>query len=72
MLAIQSITDEIAELKKDRHAVILAHHYQDAEIQELADAVGDSLELSRTARDFDGDVIAFCGVLFMEIGRAHV
>jgi quinolinate synthase len=65
MLAIQSITEEIAELKLTRKAVILAHHYQDTEIQELADAVGDSLELARRARDFDGDVIAFCGVWFM-------
>ncbi len=65
MVAIQSITDEIAELKRVRKAVILAHHYQDAEIQELADAVGDSLELARKAREFEGDVIAFCGVWFM-------
>jgi quinolinate synthase len=65
MLAISSITDEIAELKKTRKAILLAHHYQEEEIQELADAVGDSLELARKARDFDGDVIAFCGVWFM-------
>lgn len=65
MLAIQTIQDEILELKRDRRAVILAHHYQEAEIQELADAVGDSLELSRKAQSFEGDVIAFCGVWFM-------
>src|SRR5947209_1670105 len=65
MLAIQSITEEITELKVSRQAVILAHHYQDPEIQELADAVGDSLELARKARDFEGNVIAFCGVWFM-------
>ena len=65
MLAVQSIADEILDLKKVRKAVILAHHYQDDEIQDLADAVGDSLELSRKARDFDGPVIAFCGVKFM-------
>ena len=65
MLALQSITDEIADLKASRRAVILAHHYQDPEIQGLADAVGDSLELARKARDFSGDVIAFCGVWFM-------
>lgn len=65
MVAVQSITDEIESLKQDRRAIILAHHYQDSEIQELADAVGDSLELARKAREFDGDVIAFCGVLFM-------
>jgi quinolinate synthase len=65
VVAIQSITDEIAELKLSRRAVILAHHYQEPEIQELADAVGDSLELARKAREFAGDVIAFCGVWFM-------
>src|SRR6267378_8625751 len=65
MLALTSITDEIQDLKQARRAVILAHHYQDAEIQDLADAVGDSLELARKARDFSGDVIAFCGVWFM-------
>jgi quinolinate synthase len=65
MLALTSITEEILDLKRERGAVILAHHYQDAEIQDLADAVGDSLELARQARDFSGDVIAFCGVWFM-------
>ena len=65
MPAVLSIVDEILELKKQRRAVILAHHYQDSEIQELADSVGDSLELARRARDFEGDVIAFCGVVFM-------
>ena len=65
MLALTSITDEIQDLKRARHAMILAHHYQDAEIQDLADAVGDSLELARKAREFSGEVIAFCGVWFM-------
>ena len=65
MVLSPTITEEIAELKRSRKAVILAHHYQDAEIQELADAVGDSLELARQARDFAGEVIAFCGVWFM-------
>jgi quinolinate synthase len=65
MLATQTIAEEITELKRDRRAILLAHHYQDAEIQELADSVGDSLELARRARDFEGDVIAFCGVWFM-------
>jgi quinolinate synthase len=65
VLSLQSITDEIMDLKTSRGAVILAHHYQEPEIQELADAVGDSLELARKARDFSGDVIAFCGVWFM-------
>src|SRR5579864_46746 len=65
MLATKTITEEILDLKQERRAVLLAHHYQDAEIQELADWVGDSLELARKARDFSGDVIAFCGVWFM-------
>ena len=65
MPAVQSIVDEILELKQQRHAIILAHHYQESEIQELADSIGDSLELARRARDFEGDVIAFCGVVFM-------
>jgi quinolinate synthase len=65
MPAVQSITEEILDLKQQRRAVILAHHYQDSEIQELADAIGDSLELARAAQKFDGEVIAFCGVVFM-------
>src|SRR6476659_5688204 len=63
--AAPTLAEEILELKKSRKAVLLAHHYQEAEIQELADVVGDSLELARKARDFHGDVIAFCGVWFM-------
>jgi quinolinate synthase len=65
MFSVQTIQEEIAELKQARRAIILAHHYQESEIQELADAVGDSLELSRRAQSFEGDVIAFCGVWFM-------
>jgi len=65
MPAVQSIVDEILELKQQRRAIILAHHYQESEIQELADSIGDSLELARKAKDFEGDVIAFCGVVFM-------
>jgi len=65
MISAATITDEILELKRDRRAILLAHHYQEAEIQELADVVGDSLELARKARDADADVIAFCGVWFM-------
>src|SRR5690242_12267815 len=65
MLATTSISDEILELKKERKAILLAHHYQEPEIQDLADCVGDSLELARKAREFEGDVIAFCGVWFM-------
>jgi quinolinate synthase len=65
MIATATIAEEILDLKRDRRAVLLAHHYQDPEIQELADIVGDSLELSRKAREYEGDVIAFCGVWFM-------
>lgn len=65
MPILASIVDEIQELKTNRRAVILAHHYQEAEIQQIADSVGDSLELARFAQKFDGEVIAFCGVKFM-------
>ena len=65
MLALDTVTDQIQQLKQDRRAIILAHHYQDAEIQEIADSIGDSLELARVAQRFEGDVIAFCGVKFM-------
>lgn len=65
MVVASTVVDEILEWKARRNAVILAHHYQDAEIQDIADSVGDSLELARVAQNFDGEAIAFCGVKFM-------
>lgn len=59
------LEEAIVDLKKQRNAVILAHYYQESEIQDLADFVGDSLQLSQRARDVDVDVICFAGVHFM-------
>lgn len=64
-LAGLDLRAEIDRLRKERNAVILAHYYQKPEIQDLADFVGDSLELSRKAAATDAEVIAFCGVKFM-------
>lgn len=60
-----SIYDEIEALKKRENATILAHYYQDGEIQELADFTGDSLKLARAATKVDTSTIVFCGVHFM-------
>ncbi|MEL0171228.1 MAG: quinolinate synthase NadA [Synechococcus sp.] len=57
--------ERIAQLRQQRRAVILAHYYQDDAIQDIADFIGDSLELSRKAANTDAEVIVFCGVHFM-------
>ena len=64
-LAGLDLRAEIDRLRREKNAVVLAHYYQTADIQDLADFVGDSLDLSRKAAATDADVIAFCGVRFM-------
>src|SRR5918994_602686 len=60
-----SLVDEIKALKKAKNATILAHYYQEGEIQDLADFTGDSLKLARAATQVDTGTIVFCGVHFM-------
>lgn len=62
---MSSIIQEIAELKAQRNAVIMAHNYTNGEIQDIANYTGDSLELSRKAAECNAPVIVFCGVRFM-------
>jgi quinolinate synthase len=59
------LVDKIRKLKSSRNAIILAHNYELGEVQDIADLVGDSLELSQKAAKTDADVIVFCGVHFM-------
>lgn len=65
MKKITDLKEKILALKKEKNAVILAHYYQEEAIQEIADFVGDSLELSRKASQVDADIIVFAGVYFM-------
>lgn len=61
----QELKKKIAQLKKKKNAVILAHNYQRKEVQDVADVVGDSLQLARAASTVDAHIIEFCGVHFM-------
>jgi len=65
MLSVSNLEQEIKRLKHQMNAVILGHYYQDSEIQDVADFVGDSLQLSQEAAAVSAEVIVFCGVLFM-------
>jgi len=61
----KELIEKISQLRRERNAVILAHNYQLGEVQDIADFVGDSLELSQKAAKTDAEVIVFCGVHFM-------
>jgi quinolinate synthase len=62
---LESLAKKILDLKKKLNAVILAHYYQEDDVQDIADFIGDSLELAKKAKTTDADVIVFCGVKFM-------
>lgn len=65
MLSVNNLKQEINRLKQRMNAVILGHYYQDSDIQDVADFVGDSLQLSQKAAAVSAEVIVFCGVVFM-------
>jgi quinolinate synthase len=65
LATIPDLDEEIRRLKRERNAVLLAHYYQDSEIQDLADFIGDSLQLAQQAQKTQADVIVFAGVHFM-------
>jgi quinolinate synthase len=67
-MSVRDAEATIARLRREMNAVILAHYYQDDDIQDMADFVGDSLELARKAAETNADVIVFCGVRFMAEG----
>ena len=60
-----TVTEEIQQLKKEKHAVILAHYYVPEEVQQVADYIGDSYYLSQVAAKSDAEILVFCGVSFM-------
>lgn len=64
-LARLDLDEEIRRLKKEKNAILLAHYYQESEIQDLADVIGDSLQLAQAAQKTQADVIVFAGVHFM-------
>jgi quinolinate synthase len=62
---VDDLEEEVQRLKKERNAVLLAHYYQDSEVQDVADFIGDSLQLAQAAAKTKADVICFAGVHFM-------